>query len=99
MADIKVGPELRQSAGVARALGEELAEPVRAALTSAATASGQLAGWSVAGALEQLGKGWATPLGQVRQRLAATAGKLETNAESHQQNERAIAGGWKEGVE
>ncbi|MFF2040124.1 hypothetical protein ACFVVX_06850 [Kitasatospora sp. NPDC058170] len=99
MPDIKVGRELRDSAGVSQALGEEFATPITAALTAAKTASGQLAGWSVAGALDQLGTGWAAPLDQVRQRLASTATKLVANADAHDRNEQAIAGAWKGGVE
>ncbi|MFF1901919.1 hypothetical protein [Kitasatospora sp. NPDC058218] len=52
MADVKVVPqELHASAQVAKGLAEELGKPVQAALTSASTTGGQLAGWSICGGL------------------------------------------------
>ncbi|MFB7476184.1 hypothetical protein [Kitasatospora sp. NPDC056184] len=99
MADIEVGPELRASAGVARALGGELAGPVKAAQDATATAAGQLTGWSVGGALAQLGREWVTPLSALQKRLVDTGVKLETSAEAHSRTERALVSGWKEGVQ
>ncbi|MGW4896944.1 hypothetical protein ACWEQL_32505 [Kitasatospora sp. NPDC004240] len=100
MADIKVvARELRASAGLAHALAEGLDEPVKAALTAATTAAGQLTGWSVAAGVERLGTGWAGPLGGIRTRLADTGTKLETNAAGHERNEHNVAGAWREGVQ
>ncbi|MEU6234362.1 hypothetical protein [Kitasatospora sp. NPDC047058] len=79
---------------MASTLAEELASPVQNALSSATTASGQLVGWSIAGGLGQLGSGWATPLGTLRQRLTDTATNLRSNAAAHAHNEQAIAGAW-----
>ncbi|MGW4895324.1 hypothetical protein ACWEQL_24095 [Kitasatospora sp. NPDC004240] len=96
MADhIAISPgELDISAGVATALAAELAAPVGAALSATAAASGQLAGWSIAGGLGQVGTGWAAPLGAVRQRLTDTATHLRANASAYARNERAVAGVW-----
>ncbi|MEV7783185.1 hypothetical protein [Kitasatospora sp. NPDC088351] len=95
MADVSVVPqELHASAQVAKSLAEELAKPVQAALAAATAASGQLAGWSVAGGLGQLGSGWAAPLAALGQRIAATGANLDASAEAHSHNEQAVAGSW-----
>ncbi|MER6400536.1 hypothetical protein ABT263_31510 [Kitasatospora sp. NPDC001603] len=93
--DVAISPsELDTSANVAAVLAEELTEPSRTALTAATTASGQLAGWSVASGLGLLGSGWAGPLGTLRQRLTDTAANLHANAAAHLHNEQAVAGAW-----
>ncbi|TYC66270.1 hypothetical protein EH183_43255 [Streptomyces sp. CB01881] len=79
---------------MAKALAEEFAKPVQTALTSATTTSGQLAGWSVAGGLGQLGSSWAAPLAALQQRITATATNLDANADAHSHNEQAVAGAW-----
>ncbi|MFE7563680.1 hypothetical protein [Kitasatospora sp. NPDC057500] len=95
MADVAINPgELTASANVAGALAQEFASPVQTALTVTTTASGQLAGWSIAGGLRQLGNGWTAPLGALRQRLTDTAANLHANAASHSNNEQAVAGAW-----
>ncbi|MFE4360422.1 hypothetical protein [Kitasatospora sp. NPDC056800] len=86
--------DLQASAGIAKALGEELGTPVQNAVTASETVSGQLAGWSIAGGLAQLGTGWSKPLGDLRQRLADTAANLNANAAAHEHNDRAVAGAW-----
>ncbi|MFJ9951241.1 hypothetical protein [Kitasatospora sp. NPDC091207] len=93
--DVAISPgELDASANVASVLAEELAGPIRTALTAATTTAGQLAGWSVAGGLGHLGSGWSAPLGTLRQRLTDTAANLHANAAAHTRNEQAIAGAW-----
>ncbi|MFE7563306.1 hypothetical protein [Kitasatospora sp. NPDC057500] len=95
LADVNVVVrELHASAQVAKGLAEELGAPVKAALTSATTVSGQLAGWSVAGALGHLGSSWSAPLAALQQRIVATGTNLDANAASHNQNEQAAAGVW-----
>ncbi|MFE2728408.1 hypothetical protein [Kitasatospora sp. NPDC059327] len=95
MGDVNVVlQELHASAQVVRGLAEELGTPVQAALTSAATTSGQLAGWSVAAGVGQLGSGWSAPLAALQQRIAATGTNLDANADAHGHNEQAVAGGW-----
>ncbi|GAA1390265.1 hypothetical protein GCM10009639_18780 [Kitasatospora putterlickiae] len=95
MADVDISTgELNASANLASTLAQEFASPVQTALTSATTTSGQLAGWSIAGGLRQLGNGWAAPLGALRQRLTDTAANLHANATSHANNEQAVAGAW-----
>ncbi|MER6363305.1 hypothetical protein [Kitasatospora sp. NPDC001527] len=95
MADVTINTgELSASANLASALAQEFAKPVQTALTAATTASGQLAGWSIAGGLRQLGNDWAAPLGALRQRLADTAANLHANAASHASNEQAVARAW-----
>ncbi len=86
--------DLRASAGIARALSEDLDKPVQAALTTSTTVSTQLTGWSISGGLGQLGTGWAKPLGDLRQRLVDTATNLNANASAHEHSDQAIAGGW-----
>ncbi|MET8543735.1 hypothetical protein ABZW03_24240 [Kitasatospora sp. NPDC004799] len=86
--------DLRASAGIAKALSDELDKPVQAALNTSTTVSAQLTGWSISGGLGQLGTGWAKPLGDLRQRLVDTSTNLNANATAHEQREQAIAGGW-----
>ncbi|SOB84403.1 hypothetical protein [Streptomyces sp. 1331.2] len=86
--------DLRASAGIAKSLGEELGPPVQNAVNTSETVSGQLAGWSIAGGLSQLGTGWSKPLGDLHQRLADTAANLNANATAHEHKDRAIAGAW-----
>ncbi|MFB7471372.1 hypothetical protein [Kitasatospora sp. NPDC056184] len=95
MADVNVVlQELHASAQVAKGLAEELGTPVQTALTSATAVSGQLAGWSVAGALGQLGSSWSAPLAALQQRIAATGTNLDANAAAHSHGEQATAGVW-----
>ncbi|MFJ8433920.1 hypothetical protein ACIQ9P_21730 [Kitasatospora sp. NPDC094019] len=93
MGKVAVQPtDLRASAGVAKGLGAELGTPVQQAVTTSETVAGQLAGWSIAGGLGQLGSGWSKPLGDLRQRLADTSANLEANAAAHQHADHGIAG-------
>ncbi|MFF8772479.1 hypothetical protein [Kitasatospora sp. NPDC015120] len=85
--------DLRASADIANGLGEELDAPVRSAVTTSESVAGQLTGWSIAGGLGQLGRGWSKPLAGMRQRFADTAANLNANAAAHEQTERAVAGG------
>ncbi|MFF8775271.1 hypothetical protein [Kitasatospora sp. NPDC015120] len=95
MADVNVVvQELHASAQVAKGLAEELGAPVRAALTSATTVSGQLVGWSVAGALGYLGSSWSAPLAALQQRIVATGTNLDANAAAHGHTDQAAAGVW-----
>ncbi|MER5353381.1 hypothetical protein ABT093_23980 [Kitasatospora sp. NPDC002551] len=97
MADVNVVPqELHASAQVAKGLAEELGAPVQAALTSATTVSGQLAGWSVAGGLGHLGSSWSAPLAALQQRIVATGTNLDANAAAHGHTEQVTAGVWKQ---
>lgn len=95
MADVKVVPqELHASAQVAKGLAEELGKPVQAALASASTTGGQLAGWSICGGLGQLGSSWSAPLAALQQRIVATGTNLDANADAHSHNEQAVTGAW-----
>ncbi|MFI2611652.1 hypothetical protein [Kitasatospora sp. NPDC018619] len=86
--------DLRASAGIAKALSDELDKPVQSALTTSTTVSTRLTGWSISAGLGQLGTGWAKPLGDLRQRLVDTASNLNANAAAHEHREQAIAGSW-----
>ncbi|MFF2956779.1 hypothetical protein ACFVVU_36240 [Kitasatospora sp. NPDC057965] len=95
MADVNVVlQELHASAQVAKGLAEELRAPVQAALTSATTVSGQLAGWSVAGPLGHLGSSWSAPLAALQQRIVATGTNLDANSAAHSDTDQAAAGVW-----
>ncbi|MDH6703544.1 hypothetical protein P3T27_000225 [Kitasatospora sp. MAA19] len=96
MADtVTVDPQaLIASSGVAKNLAEEVAKPVKDALTSATTASGQLAGWSIAQGLGKIGSDWTAPLDALRKRLSDTSANLQANADAHAHNEQATAGAW-----
>ncbi|TQF04926.1 hypothetical protein E6W39_25195 [Kitasatospora acidiphila] len=92
MADIEVNlGELRASAGMERGIGDDLATPISTAVTSASTAAGKLTGWSLSGAVQTLADGWKSPLGTMRQRVIDTASNLDTCAQNHEQNDRAVA--------
>ncbi|WP_406096267.1 hypothetical protein [Kitasatospora purpeofusca] len=95
MADVNVVVQgLHASAQVAKGLAEELGTPVQAALTSATTTSGQLAGWSISAGLGHLGSSWSAPLSALQQRIVATGTNLDANATAHSHNEQAGAGVW-----
>ncbi|MFE3106852.1 hypothetical protein [Kitasatospora indigofera] len=87
--------EMRASAGLVRSIGDDLAGPVDTAVKGASSAAGLLAGWSLAGGLEQLASGWGGPLAALRQRLADTGANLEATAQNHQWNDQSIADTWK----
>ncbi|MET9617492.1 type VII secretion target [Kitasatospora indigofera] len=92
---IKINPDdLRISGNRSRAIAGDLAGPAEAAIAASRSASGQMAGWSVASKLEQVANGWAPALAAVRDRLTKAADNLESTAQGHAWNDRAIAEAW-----
>lgn len=99
MGTVVVRPaELDASAGVARSIGEDLAKPCTAAVTDSHAAVGQLTGWSVAGALEQMATAWDPVLATVRDRLGKTADNLVATARAYTGHEDALTDVWQTSV-
>ncbi|MCX5213060.1 hypothetical protein OG689_27955 [Kitasatospora sp. NBC_00240] len=95
MTDIKVDPAaLRASAGLARAIGEELAMPFESVIRTGSAAAALLAGWSVADELGEMSKGWAPTFTKIRERIKNTATNLDATADGHEWNDQAIAQLW-----
>ncbi len=82
------------SAGVARAIGEDLRKPCQAAVTAGHAAAGQLTGWSVGARLGQVAGEWAPVLAGVSDRLKQTADNLTATAQAYANNENAVAEVW-----
>ncbi|MER7757211.1 hypothetical protein [Kitasatospora sp. NPDC097643] len=95
MGHLKVNPaEIYQSAGAARAIGEDFAKPTEAAVSASHKAAGQLTGWSVAARLEKIAGDWAPVLASVHDRLNKTADNLTTTAQTYTNNENANTDVW-----
>ncbi|MET8703785.1 hypothetical protein ABZW10_33775 [Kitasatospora sp. NPDC004723] len=86
--------EIHMSAGVAKAIGEDLRKPCQAAVTASQAAAGQLAGWSVAARLGRVAGEWAPVLTGVSDRLKQTGDNLTATALAYKSNENAVATVW-----
>ncbi|WP_031073565.1 hypothetical protein [Streptomyces sp. NRRL WC-3742] len=86
--------ELNASAGVARSIGEDLAKSCTSAITDSRTAVGQLTGWSVVAALEQVATAWDPVLATVRDRFGKTADNLAATAQAYTDHEDAVTDVW-----